>query len=108
MVGGRGFARGLAVLSAAASLSVLAVGCGAGLSKADADLRCDQEKVALSSFFDDKVYASCEACYEACGDNCVRKATSPISYSCYGIDLGGFGGSSGASTTTGASTGTGH
>ena len=94
------------MLSAAAFLSVLAVGCGAGLSKADADLRCDQEKMALSSFFNDQVYAACETCYETCGDGCVRTATSPITYACPGS---GAGGSSGASTTaSGATTGTGH
>jgi len=94
----------LAAVAAAAFLSVIAGGCGAGLSKADADLRCDQENTSLSSFFNDKVYASCESCYMACGDTCVRKATSPISYSCLGIDVG-VGGSSGTSTTT---TSTGH
>jgi hypothetical protein len=93
--------RGLAALAAAAFLSV--IGCSAGLSKADADVRCDQEQAGLADFFNDKVYASCELCYETCGDNCVRNATSPISYVCPGDITGlvtGTGGSSSTSTTS--------
>src|SRR4051812_24732044 len=95
----RVLARGLAALSAAAFLSVIAVGCGAGLSKVDADARCDQEKAGLQAFFDDKVYASCEGCYMQCGDDCVRHATSPITYVCPS------GGAGGSSTTASSSTG---
>lgn len=72
--------RALAAVSAVAFLSVTAVGCGSGLSKEDADIRCDQEKAALG--FSDAVYAQCEDCYEKCGDSCVRHATSPITYAC--------------------------
>jgi Na+-translocating ferredoxin:NAD+ oxidoreductase RNF subunit RnfB len=97
MVSMRGLARGVAALAAATFLSV--IGCSAGLSKADADARCDQEKAGLADFFNDKVYAACESCYEACGDNCVRNATSPISYVCPG-DITGTGGSSSTSTTS--------
>ncbi|APR85328.1 Hypothetical protein A7982_10677 [Minicystis rosea] len=67
-------------MSAVAILSVTAAGCGAGLSKEDADVRCDQDKSALG--FDDKVYANCEECRMTCGDDCVLKATTPISYAC--------------------------
>jgi len=89
--------RGMAAVAAAAFLAV--VGCSAGLSKADADARCDQEKAGLADFFNDKVYAACESCYETCGDSCVRNATSPISYVCPGDGTGG------SSTTSSASTG---
>ena len=51
-------------VSAVVLLSALGLGCGAGLSKEDADTRCDQEKASLGAFFDDKVYASCETCFE--------------------------------------------
>jgi Na+-translocating ferredoxin:NAD+ oxidoreductase RNF subunit RnfB len=89
--------RGLAAMSAVALFSAMVLGCGAGLSKEEADLRCDQEKAALSSFFPDSAYASCEACFEKCGDDCVRLATSPISYSC---DTGSTSSSSSSSSST--------
>src|SRR5260370_1303274 len=95
--------RGLAALAAAGFLSVIAVGCGAGLSKADADARCHAEQAVLGYFFDPAVYTSCEQCYESCGDSCVRHGTSPISYSC----AGGAGGAGGSSATTTATTSTG-
>lgn len=72
--------RALAAMSAAAICMATAWGCGSGLSKDDADLRCDQEKAALA--FSDEVYAQCESCFMDCGDECVRNATSPISYTC--------------------------
>ncbi len=72
--------RALAAVSAVVFLSAMAAGCGTGLSKEDADVRCDQEKAALG--ISDDVYKSCEECFMKCGDECVRKATSPISYEC--------------------------
>lgn len=72
--------RALAAVSAVAFLSAMAAGCGSGLSKEDADVRCDQEKAALG--FSDAVYQNCEDCFMKCGDECVRNATSPISYAC--------------------------
>ncbi|MFT3767211.1 MAG: hypothetical protein QM820_17070 [Minicystis sp.] len=72
--------RALAAVSAVAFMSAMAAGCGAGLSKEDADIRCDQDKASLG--FTDTVYAQCEACYMECGDDCIRYATTPISYGC--------------------------
>lgn len=72
--------RALAAVSMVAFLSAMAVGCGSGLSKEEADIRCDQDKTALG--FSDAVYAECEDCYMKCGDTCIRKATNPISYEC--------------------------
>ena len=96
--------RGLAAMSAAVVLSVLAFGCSSGLSQTDADARCDSEKAVLADFFNDAVYASCEACYEKCVDDCVRHATSPISYVCPDDGSGGAGGTS-TTTTTSTTTG---
>lgn len=93
--------RALAAVSAMTFLSAMA-GCSSGLSKEDADTRCDQEKASLGAFFDDKVYANCEACFEQCGDTCVRHATSPISYSC---DDGSSTTSTSTSTSTTSGTG---
>jgi hypothetical protein len=76
--------RALAAVSAVAWISAVAVGCGGGLSKEDADVRCDQEKAALTACFDDKVYAACEACFEKCGDSCIRGGTCPSTYACPG------------------------
>ena len=72
--------RALAAVSAVAILSVTAFGCSAGLSKEEADIRCDQDKASLN--FDDKVYASCEECRMKCGDDCKLNSSTPISYSC--------------------------
>ena len=74
--------RGLAALSIAALAVALSPGCGAGLSTDDAKMRCDQEQVAKAQCFDAKVFASCQACFEECGDNCVPSGTCPSTYSC--------------------------
>jgi cytochrome c553 len=62
-------------------LAALGAGCG-GLSAGDAQTRCDQDQAALGYFFDDAVMAACVACFEDCGDSCVRHATTPLTYSC--------------------------
>lgn len=87
--------RALAAATAAAFLSAAAFGCSSGLSKEDADIRCDQDKVALGAVMTDEAYAQCESCYMECGDSCVRHSTTPISYSCEEAS-----GSGGSSTTT--------
>jgi Na+-translocating ferredoxin:NAD+ oxidoreductase RNF subunit RnfB len=92
--------RALAAVSMVAFLSATAVGCGSGLSKEDADIRCDQEKAALG--FSDAVYKSCEDCFMKCGDECVRMATSPISYECGDTSST----DTGSNTTTDTSTST--
>lgn len=73
--------RSLVVAATAAVVSVVVAGCG-GLSEADAQVRCDQDQAALGYFFDDTVMAACVACFEDCGDSCVRHATTPLTYSC--------------------------
>lgn len=88
--------RGLAALSALMVLgSAAGAGCG-GLSSSEADLRCEQEQESISFCFNASVLAACEACYESCGDSCVRVASCPLSYECPGQTFGAGGG--GAST----------
>lgn len=93
--------RALAAVSMVAFVSLSAAGCSSGLSKEEADVRCDQDKAALSANYNDDVYKQCEACYMECGDNCVRQATSPITYQC--VESAGSGGAS-TSSTTGSTT----
>jgi hypothetical protein len=75
--------RGLAALAAVGFVAALSAGCG-GLSKSDADLRCNQEKASKSACFDDTAYAACEDCYERCGDDCIPQSTCPATYLCPG------------------------
>jgi hypothetical protein len=79
----------------------LAAGCG-GLSKEDADVRCDQDKQALSALFDDSVYQACEKCFMDCGDSCVRLSTTPLTYTCDPPASTGTGGTGGTKATGGA------
>jgi hypothetical protein len=88
------FMRGLAALSAVALISALAAGCG-GLSKDDADVRCNQEQMAKGSCFDDTVYAACEDCYMRCGNDCVPQGTCPSTYLCPGDTPGSSSSSTG-------------
>lgn len=87
--------RALAAVSAVMFLSAAVFGCSSGLSKEDADVRCDQDKASLGSLFGTKTYEECEACYMECGDSCKREDSSPITYAC--ADDSGSGGSA---TTT--------
>ncbi len=76
--------RGLAAIAAVAIIVAAAFGCG-GLSQSDADLRCNQEKAANASCFDDNVFKMCESCYERCGDSCVAQPnTCPVQHLCPG------------------------
>lgn len=95
--------RALAAVSLVAFASVAAVGCSSGLSTEDAKVRCDQDKQALSAQFNDSVYAQCQACYEECGDDCVRTASSPVSYACVDGSTSGTGGTATTTTTTATS-----
>lgn len=72
--------RAWAAVSAVAFFAAMAAGCGSGLSKEEADIRCDQDKAALG--FSETVYTQCEECYMQCGDECVRNSSTPISYAC--------------------------
>lgn len=72
-------------LSAAAVLvitSTAALGCGSGLSREDATIRCDQEKASKGSLFAKTTYNECLQCYELCGDECSPVASSPPTYEC--------------------------
>jgi hypothetical protein len=84
--------RGLAALAAAGLLGAAAKGCG-GLSPSDADMRCNQEKQAKRTCFDDSVFQGCQACFERCGDSCQSEGAScPLVYVCPGdapADAGG-------------------
>lgn len=74
--------RAMAAVAALGFMSVVAAGCGSGLSLEDATIRCDADKIALGAFFNDAVSKNCTSCFQECGDECVRKSTSPISYAC--------------------------
>jgi len=93
--------RALAAVSAVAWISAMAVGCGGGLSKADADGRCDEQKLALSACFNDNVYASCESCFEKCGDSCILQGTCPAAYACPGDTGAGGAAASSSSSSSG-------
>lgn len=79
-------------------LSILGLclpGCG-GLSKEDAELRCNQEKAAKNQCYTDEVFNACVACFEDCGDECIADATCPATYHCpdsSSTTTGGTGGS---------------
>ena len=62
--------------------STAALGCGSGLSREDATIRCDQEKVSKGSLFAKDTYNECLSCYETCGDDCAPVASSPPTYKC--------------------------
>jgi hypothetical protein len=71
-------------------VALLALGCGKGLSTADARVRCDQEKTAKSDCFEvGKTYEQCLSCYEECGDECRPGAECPTTYACAGESTGG-------------------
>jgi hypothetical protein len=76
--------------------SMAAMGCGSGLSAADAAIRCDQEKASKGQLFGTDTYAGCLSCFEECGDSCTAISTSPPTYTCPGDS---------ASTTASSSTG---
>ncbi len=83
--------RGLAAAAAVAFIGAVAAGCG-GLSKSDADIRCNQQQVSETACFDSNVYAQCESCFERCGDDCLLQAGScPSQFLCPGdtpVDAG--------------------
>jgi hypothetical protein len=62
--------------------SMAALGCGSGLSDADAAIRCDQEKTSKGMLFGPTTYQECLNCYETCGDTCAAISTSPPTYQC--------------------------
>lgn len=76
--------RGFAAIAAAAIIAAMPFGCGSGLSKSDADIRCNQEKVGKAACFDANAYLSCESCFMHCGDSCVPQSTCPSTYLCPG------------------------
>lgn len=83
--------RVLVALSAVGLLVVGAASCGSGLSEEDAKVRCDQDKTAFqSACFSDTAYEGCMACFQECGDTCVRLSTCPLTYTCDAF--GGTGG----------------
>jgi hypothetical protein len=99
--------RGFAAVATVALLAATAYGCG-GLSKGDADIRCNQEQLDKTACFDADVYAACQSCYERCGDSCAPQELCPEQYLCPGDKLTGTGGTSSSSTTTtGGAIGTG-
>ena len=99
------FLRGWAALAAAAIVWTAAAGCSPGLSKSDADVRCNADQSALSACYSAAVFTQCESCFEQCGDSCDRLGTCPISYTC-NAGAGGKGGSgSGSGGATSSSTG---
>ena len=79
--------RGLAAMAAVVLIAASAAGCS-GLSQADADSRCNQEKAIKGACFDDNVFKMCESCFERCGDSCVPQSTTcPVQYLCPGDTL---------------------
>jgi hypothetical protein len=85
--------RGLAALAATALVVAAADGCS-GLSKGDADIRCNEEQQSKNLCFDTSVYADCESCFEMCGDDCVPQNMCPEVYLCPGQTLPGSSSSS--------------
>lgn len=63
-------------------VAVFSIGCGSGISAADAQTRCDQDRAAKGAFVTDASYQQCLSCFEQCGDQCAAKATSPETYAC--------------------------
>jgi hypothetical protein len=81
---------GLAALS---MVALLALGCGKGLPKEEAKIRCDQEKTAKAPqcWSESKTYDQCVSCYEECGDECQANADCPATYTCLGEGTTGGG-----------------
>jgi hypothetical protein len=91
--------RGFAAVAAVAMMAATAYGCG-GLSKSDADIRCNEEQQSKSACFSADTFAACESCYERCGDDCAPQELCPEQYLCPGDSpsTGGAGGSGGSTT----------
>ncbi|HVY47518.1 MAG TPA: hypothetical protein VHB21_16630 [Minicystis sp.] len=59
----------------------LGAGCN-GYSSEQANNRCDAERMARGSEFDDKSFDDCIQCFEQCGDSCVASNSAPVRFSC--------------------------
>jgi hypothetical protein len=82
--------RVFAALVAVVVIAAAASGC-TGLSKSDADVRCNQEQLSKTACFDGpmgQVFAACESCYERCGNDCTPQETCPETYHCPGDSPG--------------------
>ena len=62
--------------------AAMALGCGSGVSKEDAELRCGQTRSSVSACVTDTAYQQCVSCQEECGDHCVPNESCPLQFSC--------------------------
>jgi hypothetical protein len=65
----------------ALALALMLAACDNGYSTQEAVARCDVEQENKPEITDE-IYASCVACFEACGDECQPQDSSPESYAC--------------------------
>jgi len=66
----------------ALGMTAAALGCGSGLSKEDATLRCDQLRTSIRACINDAAYQQCVACQEECGDRCMTLESCPLQFTC--------------------------
>jgi hypothetical protein len=66
----------------ALGMAAMALGCGSGISKDDAELRCGQVRTSQSVCVTDAAYQQCVTCQEECGDRCLTLESCPAQFSC--------------------------
>jgi hypothetical protein len=54
----------------------------AGYSPDEAKTKCDLERAAKASCFNDATYDACTQCFESCGDDCAIAESCPLQYIC--------------------------
>lgn len=53
-----------------------------GYSSEEAESKCNVERTAKATCFDDTTYLQCTACFEECGDDCAVAESCPVQYIC--------------------------
>ena len=66
----------------ALGMTAMAFGCGPGISKEDADLRCNQLRTSIAACMTDAAFQQCVSCHEECGDGCATQETCPVQFTC--------------------------
>lgn len=66
----------------ALGVTAIALGCGSGVSKEDAELRCGQLRTSIAACMNDAAYQQCVSCNEECGDRCNQLDSCPAQFAC--------------------------